>query len=376
MKTTRLAVCAVLCVAVLPLAACGSSGSKAESADAKQTLTVFTDSDVNVQKLWTGTLIPAYQKAHPNITLKFSSADASADTTQLAKLSAAVKAGRTPPMDVIVDAGFLPDADSAGLLTPVNTGNIPNLGAVDKASIQGKGQMPYRGSSVVIAYDSKKVRPAPKTLADVIAWSKAHKGGFTYNSPSSGGAGQGFVQAVLDSKLDQADTVALTKAADPAVEKKWAPGFAELKSLTPSIYQKTYPNSNQAALNLLANGTIAMTPTWSDMFLSNSANGTLGKNIKAVSVSNPELPGGNSSLAVVKNSSHQKAALQLLNWILEPAQQSTIATTLSGYPAIPLSKLPESDQSKFNGLNTSKLRLFYTAAAVTDMTAEWQKQVP
>jgi putative spermidine/putrescine transport system substrate-binding protein len=376
MKRTSLGVISVLAVATFALVGCSSTSSSTKStADAKQTLTLFTDSDVNVQALWQKTLIPQYEKANPNITLKFTAADPSTDTTQLAKLAASVKTKRDPAMDIIIDAGFLPDANSAGLLTPISASNVPGIANVDTAVIPGKGEMPYRGSSVVLAYNSDKLT-APTTLKGVLAWIAKNPGKFTYNSPSTGGSGQGFVQAVLDSKMTSSQTKSFVTGYPASKETQWDAGFAALKALTPSIYQQTYPNGNQAVLNLLANGTIDMTPTWSDMFLSSKAAGTLSDSMKAISVTDPALPGGVSSLAVTKNSTHQKAALKLLNWVLQPTQQAKIATTLSGYPAISLDKLPASAQKQFDGLETSKLAPFFSAQSAADMSSAWQKQVP
>jgi putative spermidine/putrescine transport system substrate-binding protein len=377
---TSLIALAALALAGTTLAACGGSGAKSQSgADAQQTLTVFTDSDVNVQKLWTDRLIPAYTRAHPNVTLKFTKADASTDATQLAKLAASVKAGQAPPMDVVIDAGFIPDAATAGLLTGITTSNVPNLAQVDPsltAPVQSKA-MPYRGSAVVLAYDSAKVATPPRTLDDLIAWIKAHPGRFTYNSPSTGGSGQGFVNAVLSRSVTDPEALKTMQTGyDEGLEKQWDAGLAVLHELNPSIYQKTYPNGNQDVLNLLARGQIDMAPTWSDMFLSSRKAGTLGAGYKAASISDPSLPGGASYLALPKNSTHQQAALALMNWVLEPAQQATIASAIAGYPAIAKDKLPADSRTSFEGLNTSTLTPFFSSKMVNDMNSLWQQRVP
>lgn len=373
-----MAVAVVAALATVGVAACGGSGAKQSSASDKQTLTLFTDSDVNVQTLWTNTLIPAFQKAHPNITLKFTKADTSADATQLARLAGSVKAHQSPPMDVIIDAGFIPDAVSASLLTPVNTGNVPNLKNVDQSLTAPVKSLavPYRGSAVVLAYDSAKVPTPPKTLDDLLAWIKAHPGKFTYNSPSTGGSGQGFVDAVLSKGVSPTDLVKMETSYDETLEKEWDPGFATLHDLNPAIYQKTYPNGNQEVLNLLAKGQIDMAPTWSDMFLSSKKSGALGASYQAASISDPSLPGGASYLAVPRNSSHSKAALQLLNWVLEPAQQGAIASAIAGYPAINKDLLPADVRSTFGDLNTSSITPFFSSKMVNDMNSTWQQKVP
>lgn len=382
-RPTTLAAALAVGVAALGLTACsGTSGSSArggQASNAPQTLTLFTDSDVNVQNLWNQTLIPQFQQSHPGITLKLTKADASADAGQLAKLAASVKGNQQPPFDVIVDAGFIPDAATGGLLAPVAASAVPNLANVDASltkPVNGLA-MPYRGSAVVLAYDSTKVPTPPKTVDELIAWIKAHPGRFTYNSPSTGGSGQGFVNAVLSKGVsDQAALATMQTGYDESLEKQWDAGFATLHSLTPSIYQKTYPNGNQDVLNLLSKGQIDMAPTWSDMFLSSKKSGALGAQYKATSIENPSLPGGASYLAVPKNSTHQAAALALLNWVLEPQQQAAIASAIAGYPAIAKEKLPSGAQSSFEGLNTTQLTPFFSSKMVNDMNNLWQQRVP
>lgn len=369
---------AAMTTAALALAACSSSSTGQTSADAVQTLTLFTDSDVNVQALWNKTLIPAFQKAHPKIKLKLTSADASADATQLAKLAASIKANQDPPMDVIIDAGFIPDAVSAGLLTGVKASNVANLKNVDGSLLAPVNNMavPYRGSAVVLAYDSAKVPTPPKTLEELIAQVKAHPGKFTYNSPSTGGSGQGFVDAVLSRGVNPEDLKKMQTGYDESLQKQWDAGFATLHDLNASIYQNTYPNGNQDVLNLLAKGQIDMAPTWSDMFLSSKKSGALGASFKAASISDPSLPGGASYLGLPKNSKHQEVALTLFNWVLEPTQQAQIASAIAGYPAIAKNLLPTAAQGTFEGLDTSSLTPFFSSKMVNDMNNLWQKKVP
>ncbi len=380
MKSRMLAALGLVTASALALTACGSGAAPQGSTvdpSAEQTLSLFTDSDVNVQKLWSDTLIPEFQKAHPNIKLQLSNADPSTATTQLAKLAASVKANQAPPMDVIVDAGFLPDADSAELLTPLSTENVPNLANVNPTIIPGTGQLPYRGSAVVLAYNSTKITTPPATFDDVVTWVKANPGRFTYNSPSTGGSGQGFVQAALESQMSAEQIDSFVTGYPPVEEQAaWDAGLDVLAELTPSVYQKTYPNGNQASLNLLASGAIDMTSTWSDMYLSSVADGTLSADIKAASISGPELPGGVSSVAITRNSAHQEAALLLLDWMLEPEQQAAIATAISGYPTIQMDKLPAEDQKRFEGMETEKLAPFFSAKSAADMSNAWQKRVP
>ena len=54
--------------------------------------------------------------------------------------------------------------------------------------------VPYRGSSVIIAYNSTKISNPPTTLQGLYDWIKANPGQFTYNTPDTGGSGQFFVE--------------------------------------------------------------------------------------------------------------------------------------------------------------------------------------
>ena len=65
--------------------------------------------------------------------------------------------------------------------------------------------IPYRGSSVVLAYNSDHVKSPPKTLGALLDWIRANPGKFTYNSPNSGGSGYSFAETVVDSLLHAGD---------------------------------------------------------------------------------------------------------------------------------------------------------------------------
>src|SRR5690606_34202843 len=59
--------------------------------------------------------------------------------------------------------------------------------------------LPYRGSQVLLAYDTTKLSPAdvPKTWEDLVAWIKANPGQFVYNRPDKGGSGGNFVRRAI-----------------------------------------------------------------------------------------------------------------------------------------------------------------------------------
>lgn len=363
----------------MALAGCSSSSSAAgsgTSANQHVTLTMVTDSDTNIQQLWNNKLIPAFEKAYPNITLKLTSSNSGDETALYARIAASIKSHKAPPMDVFVDSEFIPEASQASLLYPVSASNVPNMSNIISVDKGTPGEMPYRGSAVVIAYNSKQVSSPPTTLAGVLSWIKANPGKFSYNNPNDGGSGQGFVQAVLDQSLPDSTVTGLAGAEDTADQSQWQAGWSTLKALGPDIYQHTYPTGNTPVLNLLAQGQINLAPVWSDQFLAAIQQGAMPSYIHAVSITSPAMPGGPAFLGIPKNAPNIPDILKLFNWILEPAQQAQIVTQISGYPSITQSMLPQSVQSTFGQLNTADEAPFYSADASADMDNQWQRNVP
>ena len=229
-----------------------------------------------MQELWQQVLIPDFQKANPGTTVKLTfDLHGSNDQQNFARLAAATQQGKDPGVDLV--ASFTDKAAGAGLLADVSASQVPGLASVDPAVVAagGKGAVPYRASSVLLAYNPSKVPDPPTTLDALLAWIKAHPGRFTYNSPKSGGSGQAFVVTVLDKTTPKADRDQMTTGYHKDLEKDWDAGWQTLSGLTPSVYQKgVYPNGNNQVLQLLSSGQIDMAPVWSDQFISGQAAGT------------------------------------------------------------------------------------------------------
>ncbi len=360
--------------------AAGSSVGLAPSAFTCPTgtdgFTLASGGDVNIQNLWQKTLIPEWEKACPNtkITFTFDTHSANANL-DVAKIGAAIKSGK--PVAVDLTDNFSLAAQQAGLTEPVTVAEIPRISKVSPTAMAAvkSSAVPYRASSVLLAYDSTKVTDPPKTLADLLTWIKANPGKFTYNSPNTGGSGGNFVETVVDSKIPADALMKMQTAYDPSLASNFAPGLATLKDLTPSVYQKTYPNGNQAVLDLLSKGEIEMAPVWSDQFLSAQQSGQLDKKIKVSQISDPSLNGSPTYLAIIKSSTHVKAAQAFIDWVLLPAQQSQIVTTIAGFPAIPISDLPANVQGAFAGIDTQNLRPNLESKTSADLQKQWATTV-
>jgi putative spermidine/putrescine transport system substrate-binding protein len=376
---------ALVSAAALALSGCVQSsnasggGGGSSSSSAGKDLTVFLSADTNIQDLWQKTLIPAFEKANPGYSVKVDfDLHGLHDQQTIAKLTAATVQKRDPGYDM-VDAGFVSQIAASGLLAKVTTKNLKPLADVPASVVKagGDGGIPYRASSVLLAYDSKTVPTPPKTLDDLLAWIKANPGKFTYNSPDSGGSGQSFVTTVLDKTVPKADREKMVTEYDPDLESDWDKGFATLASLNPYVFQQgVYPNGNNQVLDLLSSGQISMAPVWSDQFITGQKNGQIPANIKYTQITDPSLTGGAAYLGIPRASKHQAGALKLAAWLLSPDAQVLVSDGIAGYPVISLDKLPSSVQEKFKDADIAQLRPPYFSSVQSDMNKAWSEKVP
>lgn len=342
----------------------------------EDSFTFASGGDVNIQDLWQKTLLPAWSKACPNvkITLNFDTHSQNANL-DVSKVAAALKTGKDVPVDLTDN--FSNQAAKAGLTEVLTAADVPAISKVSKTALDAvKGAaVPFRGSSVLLAYDSTKIKNPPKTLDELLAWIKANPGKFTYNSPSTGGSGDSFVGTVVASKIAPDVLAKMQTDYDPALASNFKPGLDILSDLQGSLYQKTNPNGNQAVLDLLAKGEIEMAPVWSDMFLSAQKNKQLPDTVKVTQISDPSFTGGAAYMAVIKGTKHKKSAAAFVNWLLQPEQQATIVTTIAGFPAIPNEDLPASAQGAFAGVETQNLRPGFESKTNSDLQKQWAQAV-
>ncbi len=77
-------------------------------------------------------------------------------------------------------------AIEAGLYVNIKEAGLSNYSKVNPLAIDSDFSLPYRGSQVLLAYDSTKLSAAdaPKTWDALVAWIKANPGQFVYNRPT------------------------------------------------------------------------------------------------------------------------------------------------------------------------------------------------
>lgn len=354
----------------------GFNGPNQAGAATKVTLNVYIGGDTNIFDLWKKGLLPAFAKRYPKYDFNMVELlhDNGAEGV-LDKILAAKRAVRTTDVDLwetqpsLVEQG-IPE----GLWAKLNERILPNIARVPVQPLEAVDYygVPYRGSSVIIAYNSTFVKNPPQTLDDLVAWIKANPGKFTYCDPNTGGSGQAFVMAAIY-KFVQASKFA-GKSYDPKEEASWAPAWQLLKGLQPAMYNNGFhPNGNVAVLQLLAQQNIWMASVWSDMGLDWSKRGQLPKSVKFAQIA-PPLFGGDATVTLPAGSAHLEGTLTLLNWLLTPEAQAMVINMVSGYPGIDWKYMPESVRASFKDV-AKPPSPFPNAKYLADMKRLWHEQV-
>ena len=234
---------------------------------------------------------------------------------------------------------------------------IPNRANVPaKSSVSADYSQPYRGTTVILAYDSEKVPEPPKTVDDLVAWMKENPGRFAYNTPGTGGAGDSFVRTSVYNFLPEE---AITSD-DESWTEQWDEGFAFLADIHPYMYKSggsiVYPNKNQGSLDLLNQGEIDMCPNWADMVLSQRASGELRSSIKIAQIS-PSFTGSLQTLTVPTIGSNEGGAYAFINYMLSETAQQIMVKDMAAIPLIDTSGMDMSGFEDIQNLDVSSFRI-------------------
>lgn len=250
--------------------------------------------------------------------------------------------------------------------------NIKNLKV--QAAFRDDLVLPYRGTTVVLAYNSDVVTEPPKTADELYQWIKDHPGRFAYNTPGSGGAGGSFATTCVYNFMDESALV----SSDPANKKQWDKGFELMKELHPYMYKSSgkvvYPNKNQGALDLLANKEVDMIPAWADMAITQMKQGTLPESIK-ISQITPSFTGSAVVLGIPSIGSNQEGAYAFLNYMLSPEAQNTALSTMAAIPVIDFSLLDQELTGTIKELKIDKFRISSLGDLGKQLYEQWDKEI-
>ena len=260
-------------------------------------------------------------------------------------------------------------------LVKLDDSKIPNAEGVSaQSSVATDYVQPYRGTTVVLAYDSEKVANPPKTMDELVEWMKENPGRFAYNAPGTGGAGDSFARSSVYNFMPEE---AITSD-DPKWEDQWDEGFDFLKEIHQYMYSSggsiVYPNKNQGTLDLLNQGEIDMCPNWADMVLSQRADGTLKDTIKITQI-DPSFTGSLQSLAIPTFGSNEDGAYAFIDYMLSTEAQELMVKEMAAIPLVDAGDMDMTGYEDLMDLDVSSFRIMSIGDLSTDFNARWDSEI-
>ena len=370
MKSSRLTLVSLIVIFAMALGACtpaapaaGTSAPASTSAPAATTapaqvttINFVTDSDTNISDWMSNVIAPAFHAKFPQYELKVTIVRGvgNGDADIADRALAALKTNADPQVDILeFDANSKPDLVTAGLWYTLDTTSVPNSKNLLTGLKTSDFSMPYRGSQVLLAYDSTKVKDTavPKTFPDLLAWVKANPGQFVYCRPDKGGSGGNFVVRAIYQATGNDPSIFKPGTPDTALTDQFTKAWALLQDIHTSIYDNgAYPAGNTQSLTLLQNGSVSMITAWSDQALVALSKGVLPATVKLAQLTDLPFPGGSTRLSIPKNAKNLQGALAFLNFMLSNDGQTSVIKDVGGFPAVDWGTLPQDLQTQYTSV--------------------------
>ena len=373
------AVLLVAAMAVTTLAGCGASSASAAGDD--KTVTIWAEGSDNVRVQLEQQVENFNETNGEGYVAKLEFITSGTGAQGLTdRIIAAKKAGQTNTdydLVEVSDASITGYLEQGGedLFVPIDTSRLSNYDNLTvTASFRNDLLVPYRGTTVLLAYNSETVANPPTTAEELYQLIKDNPGRFAYNTPGSGGAGSSFV---LTSVYNFMDESALTSTDEANVEQ-WDQGFELLKELHPYMYQSSgkvvYPNKNQGTLDLLANKEIDMTPAWADMVLSQQKQGTMPESIKLVQIE-PAFTGNTVCFGIPSIGAQNDAAYAFMDYMLSPEAQNIALDSMAAIPVIDFSLLDPELTKTISDLKIESFRVSAIGDLGTQLNEKWDAEI-
>ena len=365
------AVLLVAAMAVTTLAGCGASSASAAGDD--KTVTIWAEGSDNVRVQLEQQVENFNETNGEGYVAKLEFITSGTGAQGLTdRIIAAKKAGQTNTdydLVEVSDASITGYLEQGGedLFVPIDTSRLSNYDNLTvTASFRNDLLVPYRGTTVLLAYNSETVANPPTTAEELYQWIKDNPGRFAYNTPGSGGAGSSFV---LTSVYNFMDESALTSTDE---------AFELLKELHPYMYQSSgkvvYPNKNQGTLDLLANKEIDMTPAWADMVLSQQKQGTMPESIKLVQIE-PAFTGNTVCFGIPSIGAQNDAAYAFMDYMLSPEAQNIALDSMAAIPVIDFSLLDPELTKTISDLKIESFRVSAIGDLGTQLNEKWDAEI-
>ena len=349
---------------------------------AEGVIDVYFTSDQNVIDFWTNVVKPKFEAAHSGLTLNLIDGGDGAGVAAIGdRALAALASGADPQADLFegFDTRVTVDGIAKGLYVDFEKAGLSNYSKINPLAFDIPTNLPYRGSQVLLAYDTTKLDPAavPKTWADLVAWIKKNPGEFIYNRPNKGGSGGNFVRrAIFEANGKDPSKFTVDNYSDALATETLTPAWAILNDLAPSLFDGgAYTSGNTQSLQLLGQSAVTMIPAWSDQALSAIDQGVLPETTGLVQLQDLGLPGGFTKLAVLTTGANKDGALKLADFLLTEEIQSAVLTELGGFPGVSWDYVAADLRTKFADIIPASIPTFPGGKWETAVNDGWYRAV-
>ncbi len=370
----------LLLLTTLIIAGCATNQSASTETKEPSTVTIWAEGSDNV-RIQMEKQIEAFNALNTGYTAKLEFIPSGTGAQGLRdRLVAAKLAGETNTNFDLIEFGgdgvnrYI-DEGGEDLFVPLDTSKIENYGNLQvKATFRNDLVMPYRGTTVVLAYNSETVANPPKTTEELYEWIKNNPGRFAYNTPGSGGAGGSFVATSVYNFLDEEALL----DSNEARMSEWEAGFNLLKELHPYMYKSSgkvvYPNKNQGTLDLLASKEVDIIPAWADMTISQLSAGTLPESIKITQLE-PSFTGSTVVFGIPSIGSNTEGAYAFMSYMLSPQAQNIALEAMAAIPVVDFSTLNPELTAIIKDLKIEKFRIMSIGDLSTKLNEKWEAEI-
>ena len=218
--------------------------------------------------------------------------------------------------------------------------------------VEGR-EAPWGKAQFVMMYDSARVSDPPKTMDDLLAWTEANPGRFTYPSPPDF-TGNAFVEQAFYGLVGE--TEPYQKPFDQSLFDRQAPKLYKfLNELEPNLWRggDTYPESPSALEELYQNGQVYLSMSYNPQL----AQRQIQKGLYPESTRTYLFDGGtlnNTHYVAVPFNSPNKAGAQVVANFLESPEAQLKKQNPSGWgdlTALETERLPEETRAEFEQLS-------------------------
>lgn len=352
------------------------------AAKAAVQLDIYTNADANITTFWQNVIRPAFEEMRSGVELRVVNVRGQGGIDPLAQRAvAALRSGADPQFDYAesYDPKNSKEAMAAGLWTDWSKAGLSNYRRLHPMSFETRFGLSYRGSQVLLAYDSRKLRPGevPRTWVDLVAWIKAHPGRVIYNLPDKGGSGANFVRRAIH-EVNGRDPAVFTPAnfSEAAAARTLPAAWDVLRDIAPHLYgQGTYTADNQASIRLLAQGAVTMVPVWSDQVQTALRDGLLPPSTGLAQLTDLAFAGGFVQTVVPVNARRHSLALNLADFVLSPRIQARIVSDLGGLPGIDWKHLPLALRERYKAMIPTSIPVFPQGLWAKAVNDGWYRHV-